>query len=1211
MNLPRVRFMLKSCLTSFWLVFSFACFSFAAGLNPITVSISAGSANFNWNGIAPQYAVVLSSVSDFSAILDSGTLANNTTSYPDLNPNTIYYFGVKKTTETAYEEISTTTYAKAPLGPEFISNFFTAVSSDDATVNINWSVNGNPEYTDYVIDVSTETFPNSNTGNFSTTEPYPPVDIGNLNANTTYFFQIKALNLDLIPTTYTSAISSSTLAIDTSLTEFLTYETSVTIKWIPVQSANKAEDSEGYSLILTTSPIYDSILNSSSISDNSISSATFTSLKRNTTHYFKLGALNSNKAANYNNSENFTTLTKEPLGFSIISISSDTSVLGWAAFPGAPLEDSAMGYILEASSTNFASSAQIISSTTYALSQSALTLSNLNANTTYYFRIGALNTANDSHYTQVLSTVTLTLQLSKELISATASSTSVNANYNPLVLSPQEYACNGYILQASTADFSAGGIIYSSSTALNTVDSLTIKELWPNTTYYLRLGALNRTQTPIYTQLDAMITELPPPLSSVTFENIWQSSATVLFSSANCDGYVMQASTYQYFNYIAAENSTTNSAATSLSLEGLNANTEYYFRAGILFNGATVYTRTNPEEASTLSRRVSAPALANVFYSSITINWTPLDLSPSSSTAEGYVLESSLYPDFSAILYSSQTSVISVDRLSIKNLLSNTTYFFRIGTINWNNEKNYTQAPTTATLANIPIQQDYDLTMNSMKLNWLTNSNPTDTLYTAEISSNSDYSPLLASSSTKNGFAEFTGLTPNTTHYSKVTAFNRFNVPTGPLEFSAMATLAYNPAYDDFTDLGTSSVTLQWGAGLNPAGTKYIAEISSSSSFAEPVFSSVTQNTSAHFASLIPNTSYQLRVSAYNHTNVPTPATSLLTALTYPTTPYALPSAETFTNFMYDGFTVNWQTNGNSLFTVYNIEISSKSDFSVLTASSSTIGTSLQFGDLSVNTTYWARIRAEGLTQIKTDFINIGSTITLSGIADNALYNADSTVTLETSYGDISLFAPSGSFGGSTVITIEPIMSFAPAISEAASLKETGIGINVTQRPEMLVLKALTLTIPYKISYLPIGVDRSKLVVALYDDINNVWAPLPSVSDTLNNTVSAQTWHLSTFQIMEITPGQSLDNVKIYPNPYRPSSITDVMHFTNLPPSAKIEIYTILGEFIKKIKTGAGGTAYWEGLNKSGRKVASGVYLAVIHAPDGKTKKLLKVAIER
>ncbi|MCK4936763.1 MAG: hypothetical protein KAR84_07905, partial [Elusimicrobiales bacterium] len=149
MNIPRVKVTLKSCLAAFWLVFSFACFSFATNLNPVTVSISTGSANFSWDADTGNYTAVISTVASFAPYISSGTLSANSTSYADLNPNIIYYFAIKNTIEAVYEEISTTTYARAPLSPEFISNFFTAISSGEATVNINWDVNGNPEYTDY------------------------------------------------------------------------------------------------------------------------------------------------------------------------------------------------------------------------------------------------------------------------------------------------------------------------------------------------------------------------------------------------------------------------------------------------------------------------------------------------------------------------------------------------------------------------------------------------------------------------------------------------------------------------------------------------------------------------------------------------------------------------------------------------------------------------------------------------------------------------------------------------------------------------------------------------------------------------------------------------------------------------------------------------------------------------------------------------------
>ena len=141
--------------------------------------------------------------------------------------------------------------------------------------------------------------------------------------------------------------------------------------------------------------------------------------------------------------------------------------------------------------------------------------------------------------------------------------------------------------------------------------------------------------------------------------------------------------------------------------------------------------------------------------------------------------------------------------------------------------------------------------------------------------------------------------------------------------------------------------------------------------------------------------------------------------------------------------------------------------------------------------------------------------------------------------------------------------------------------------------------------------SRDKLILALFDETNQLWVPLPSASDTANNRVIGQTWHLSTFQIMLGQSEAGLTGVKIYPNPYRPSSVSDVMHFTNMTPFARIRIYTFLGELVREIKADVNGMAHWDGLNDDKRKVASGIYIAFIQTGDKKTSRSFKVAVER
>jgi len=240
--------------------------------------------------------------------------------------------------------------------------------------------------------------------------------------------------------------------------------------------------------------------------------------------------------------------------------------------------------------------------------------------------------------------------------------------------------------------------------------------------------------------------------------------------------------------------------------------------------------------------------------------------------------------------------------------------------------------------------------------------------------------------------------------------------------------------------------------------------------------------------------------------------------------------------------------------------------------------------------------------------------VDLSSLLD-AVALQDSVITLQTSYGVISMHLPAGAIGSSTRMTLEPLNSplytFPAPVSAVSELKPTGVGLTVAYFPPTLVLSAITITLPYRLSDLPLGPDTGKLVLAYFDTTHSVWVPLPSVSDVAHHQVIAQTWHLSTFQLMQATPEATLSEVKIYPDPYRPNSVSEVLHFTNMPPYAKVKIYTFLGELVREIKADINGMAHWDGFNASGRETASGVYIAFIRTADGKTSRSYKVALER
>ena len=1187
----------------------------ATGLNPQNAGVTTTSAVFSWTNDGSSYNAVISDTNTFITYVTSGIITGAAKTYPGLNSNTTYYFQIKRVGDTnaSYEQVPAVTLAATPSGVHFHSEGFQSylIASQ---IRVDWDTNNNHPETIYQVDYAPdEAFTNPVT----TSRDYPPVDIGGLAANTTYYFKVRAVNRAGTPTTDSTAASTATLALGLSNIDNAVYETSATISWNTVSSLIPALNSEGYKLNLSLSDDMTSLLYNWSTTNPDINTTDLPPLTRNTTYYYKVGSINPYGAINWGYNRSFTTLSAQPqdLQFTGTGVGIQTATLGWTALPASPASATADGYRLEASSTNF-NSGVYLTTATYNILNSTLTLSGLDANTTYYFRVAALNKNSDPHYSLGLSSITLSVPLSPILLATIAAPFTLTVNLSlPLPASPQSSSCEGYLLEGSSLTFGSGGYIYSSASYSNLTNSLTLDGLKSNTTYYLRIATLNWDKTPNFSALPEASTAIGERLASVPIAGVWQSSVAVSFASLASDGYILEASPVDYFDPIAASSSTTDASASGLTVTGLDENTPYYFRVGSLYNGATVYTLADPARRYTLPLPLNDLAITGVFYTSATVTWTALPAGPTAATAAGYHLEASTSADFGRLAYTASTNNPLIDGLTVRDLIPNTSYYFRTGTVNLDGAENYTYTPATSTLANPAIQAAFtDFAPGQLTVNWLDNSNPPDTVYFVRFSSHSDYSSAVFSSGTMNTYATFSGLSPNTTYYPEVTVINRLNVPEGPYNFSAMATLAFNPVPGIFSALGVSSITLNWGIGDNPPGdTDYKAEISSSPVFAPPVLSEVTLTNSSTFYGLVSNATYYLQVSALNRTGVGTFPTSLGQALTLPATAYLLSSADTFSDLMTDGFTLHWAANGNSSHTLYNVEISTAEDFNSGASSTTAAvqGLSCVFKDLFLGATYWAQIQSEGQTGITSYFVKTSSVTTLRSSQAPALAAREVTVTLLTSYGLISLFIPSGSLQGATRITIEPKSSFMPPLSAVSVLRPTGIGLEVTRFPLVLISKPATITLPYRLSDLPAGIDSAKLILALYDETNGVWVPLPSVSDRANHKVTAQTWHLSTFQLMEASPSASLGAVKIYPNPYKPSSVADVMHFANMPPYAKVKIYTFLGELVKEFSADVNGMAYWDGKNSGGQKAASGVYIALLKTTDKSSGKMVKVVIER
>jgi len=88
--------------------------------------------------------------------------------------------------------------------------------------------------------------------------------------------------------------------------------------------------------------------------------------------------------------------------------------------------------------------------------------------------------------------------------------------------------------------------------------------------------------------------------------------------------------------------------------------------------------------------------------------------------------------------------------------------------------------------------------------------------------------------------------------------------------------------------------------------------------------------------------------------------------------------------------------------------------------------------------------------------------------------------------------------------------------------------------------------------------------------------------------------------------GVALETAGVYPNPYRGEGL---MTFGGMKTGGTVTLYTARGQEVFTGIADGNGDVKWDGRNKDGEPVASGVYMSLMETEDGWVKK--KIVLER
>ncbi|MEK7388228.1 MAG: S8 family serine peptidase [Elusimicrobiota bacterium] len=437
---------------------------------------------------------------------------------------------------------------------------------------------------------------------------------------------------------------------------------------------------DAYSLYYATSPAV-------SFDAGALGSYTQTGLAPNTTYSYFIAATGAGVPGPLSSAISTSTYSGPPSGLPAITPYVSSFTVAFTPCPAAPQAASCWGYVLDASTSpsfNVVSAA----TTTNNRADSSLVLTGLQPLTTYYFRLATLNANGGWTSTGTVSAVTLSHLVAPSNPRLTSLTTqSILLQWDPNSNTPGV----SYTAHSSTSPVFNAPVLTGATTGTSWIFS----GLTANTSYYFRVQAAGG---PFLDGGLGATLAATPGVATPAFTAIAQSEVTVTWSAAgNPSGtaYLVECSSAIDFSAPAVSSQTGGLAAT---LTGLAANTRYYARVSARSHGGTASAYAPLGSTSTLS---AAPASTATPFphrntNALTVSWMPLPLTPQALACEGYRVDLSLDAGFAAIAVTTVTDAGS-SQAAFAGLNASTTYYARVGALNWDGVANYLVIGSTTT----------------------------------------------------------------------------------------------------------------------------------------------------------------------------------------------------------------------------------------------------------------------------------------------------------------------------------------------------------------------------------------------------------------------------------------------------------------------------------------------------------------------------------
>ncbi|MES2141166.1 MAG: fibronectin type III domain-containing protein [Bacteroidota bacterium] len=788
------------------------------------------SMNANWAAApaATAYYLEVSTTATFSTFLPGFNNVNVgtalTKNITGLLANTTYFYRVRAGNgcDTSSYSNTVAVSTSAPLAPVAVAaNNFTCTS-----MNANWGAVAGA--TVYFLEVSTSPsfgtfiagFNNLNVNNVTTK------NITGLTVNTTYYYRVRAGNgCDTSLYSNTISVATSAPLAPTAVAASNFTCTSLNVNW------SASAGAIAYFLDVSTDPAFGVgtfVGTYNNLNVNNTTTYNITGLTVNVTYYYRVRA--SNGCSTGLNSNTITTSTTAPIAPTATAASNFTCTslnANWGAVSGAT------AYIIDvATDAGFTALLPGYSSLNVG-NNTTINVTGLVANTTYYYRVRALNGCSTSLNSSTISVSTTAPISPTALAASNFTCTSLNANWGAVS------GATIYFLDVATDAGFTSFVAGYTNVNVNNVTTYNITGLAVNTTYFYRVRAANGCSVSLNSNSVMVITSAPFAPVGVAASNFTCTTMNANWgAAAGANAYFLDVSIDPAFgSFVGTYNNLNVNNTTTYNLTGLTTGTTYYYRVRAA-NGCSVSQNSNTINATiTAPNAPSALAPSNVVCLSMNANWG------ASAGAITYFLDVATDASFGAGTFVAGYNNLNVNNVltyNVTGLSAGVTYYYRVRAANGCNaslNSNFIVVQTSAITAPVASAAT-SVACTTFNANWGAVSGVIS--YFLDVSTSPSFAAGLFVGAYNNlnvnnvTTYSITGLALNTTYYYRVRAMSGCTTSPNSNSITASTDAPAAPVATAASNVTCTSMNANWSAVSG--AISYYLDVSSDASFGAGTF---------------------------------------------------------------------------------------------------------------------------------------------------------------------------------------------------------------------------------------------------------------------------------------------------------------------------------------------------------------------------------------